>query len=110
MFKKELNINSKESTEVMVSDHTSDTQRNIAMKAGGNNKKKPKKPQQKPPGLVPKAKNKFKRISEFSCFITFRFPKTEGQHCLLAFHPRTGNFPPAFGLAMTPLTIEGGSQ
>lgn len=49
MFKKELNINSKESTEVMVSDHTSDTQRNIAMKAGGNNKKK-----QKPPTKTPR--------------------------------------------------------
>lgn len=35
MFKKELNINSKESTEVMVSDHTSDMQRNIAVKAEG---------------------------------------------------------------------------
>lgn len=34
MFKKELNINSRESTEVvMVSDYTSDTQRNIAVKA-----------------------------------------------------------------------------
>lgn len=34
MFKKELNINSRESTEVvMVSDHTSDSQRNFAVKA-----------------------------------------------------------------------------
>lgn len=40
MFKKELNINSKESTEVMVSDHTSDMQRNIAVKAGGKLRKK----------------------------------------------------------------------
>lgn len=43
MFKKELNINSKKSTEVMVSDHTSDTQRNSPVKAGGNLKIKTKK-------------------------------------------------------------------
>lgn len=43
MFKKELNINSKKSTEVMVSDHTSDTQRNSPVKAGGNLKIKIKK-------------------------------------------------------------------
>lgn len=49
MFKKELNINSRESTEVvMVSDYASDTQRNIAVKA-----EKRKKDQA---GLVPKAK------------------------------------------------------
>lgn len=42
MFKKELNINSRESTEViMVSDHSSDTQRNTAVKE----KKKIKKTQ-----------------------------------------------------------------
>lgn len=46
MFKKELNINSRESTEViMVSDHSSDTQRNTAVKEKKIKLKKPKKTQ-----------------------------------------------------------------
>lgn len=87
MFKKELNINSKESTEVMVSDHTSDTQRNIAMKAGGNNKKNQKNPNKNPQVWFPKLKTNLKEYQSSPASSPSGSPRWKDSIAFLLFTP-----------------------